>query len=236
MNRLAALFACVALTLAPTLASAQATGGLPGPSGPAGAAGAAGATGPTGAAGNVTITGSTTAGDCMLAAATSSTPTAIIDSGACPGGASAVVIYQTPFGSALNPTAPASTSAFAMQGMGSTFTITPLSSHVNATVAGIIENGANTTGGQGIRYILYWGTGTAPSNGASVTGTQCTPQINITAPSAVAGTNAYQSSFSATCNLSGVSAGIPIWFDLSSEAANGTGYSFRSVVASLMGL
>ncbi len=69
------------------------------------------------------------------------------------------------------PTAPASTSAFAMQGLAGT--ITPATSGtILITISGTIVAPTGTTVNNGITYQISYGTGSAPANAGVLTGTQ----------------------------------------------------------------
>lgn len=125
-----------------------------------------------------------------------------------------------------------------MQGLGATFTLTPNKTNAEVVISGLINNNTNTTTANGIRYELFWGTGTAPSNGGSLASncgttscTQLTAQVNATA-SPAPGTNVWQIPFSISANITGLTPGVAIWWDLAAESASGTGYSFKQVVGS----
>src|SRR5215471_15680448 len=87
---------------------------------------------------------------------------------------------QVPFGyyppatadsSPASPTAPASTSAFAMQGLGALITPTTPAGNVLAIISGVLVNNAVTVG-IGMQIQLYYGPMVAgvaaPANAASV--------------------------------------------------------------------
>lgn len=96
-----------------------------------------------------------------------------------------------------------------MMGLGTTFHLTPLfSTRILVTIYGAI---ANTNGsGNGGSLIMFFGTGTAPSNGAASTGTQ--GSANLTAFTVA--TAGQEAPFSITGILSGLTAGTAYWFDL----------------------
>jgi len=117
------------------------------------------------------------------------------------------------------PTAPASTSAFQMQGLAAV--VTPATSgETLITVSGtLLDNGggATTAAGTGVEYEIKYGTGTAPSNGATSTGTTCNQIQIFTLPSAAAATADVAQPFSLTCKAN-LTAGTAYWIDLSAQA------------------
>ncbi len=111
-----------------------------------------------------------------------------------------------------NPT-PTASLTLKMMGLGSTCTITPLySSRVTFIIQGQIYNTTNTDGTFG---TLYYGTGAAPANAASTTGT---PGNNF-AMSASNGT--LSPPFSVTSVITGLTPGTAYWFDSALEATTG---------------
>lgn len=101
-----------------------------------------------------------------------------------------------------------------MMGIGSTVVITPEhSSTIAVTVAGNIKN---DTGGDGCKYSVNYGTGAAPMNGATLTGTQLgsTYQTFPSAGNAPIG-------FSMSGLATGAAIGMPLWFDIALAAVTG---------------
>ena len=131
------------------------------------------------------------------------------------------------------PTAPASTSAYKMQGLAGT--ITPATSgNVTITISGTIISPTGALAGDGISYQLSEGISTAPSNGAALTGTQIgVPQA---ASLEVAATAAADVSipFSLSYRVTGLTVGTPVWIDLAAKSlttASDIGLSNVSIVA-----
>jgi hypothetical protein len=76
--------------------------------------------------------------------------------------------------SVASPTAPSSTSAYLMQGFAGS--VTPKTTgNVTLEVCGTLQGVTGTTAGIGILFQLSYGTGTAPSSNATLTGTQVGP-------------------------------------------------------------
>lgn len=105
-----------------------------------------------------------------------------------------------------NPTATTSTT-FVMMGLGSACALTPaISTRVLVTFDGSIFNSTASTNSQ---VELQTGTGTAPANGAAITGTTHGAAVTATSES-VNG----QRAFSLTRMLTGLTPGQAIWADL----------------------
>lgn len=105
--------------------------------------------------------------------------------------------------------------------LGLAGTITPASSgNVLVTICGNIINSAATS----TRAQISYGTGGAPSNGGSVTGTQVGSNLNINNMPGGGST----ASFSTTVLLTGLTAGTAYWLDLAVSAASGS-MTFTSV-------
>ena len=117
--------------------------------------------------------------------------------------------------SAGNPAGTIS-SASRMTGVGSTCTITPnFNTRVVITIGGNVQN---TTAGDGAQLNLYYGSGTAPANGAATTGT-------LTTASAALGVSA-GNSLAVPFNLgsvvvTGLTPGTAYWFDLALAVITG---------------
>jgi hypothetical protein len=114
------------------------------------------------------------------------------------------------------PTAPASTSAYAMQGLAGT--VTPaVTGTVLITVSGTIVSPSGTTAGLGIEYQVSYGTGAAPANAAALAGTQVgTVQSYTNAATVTAADVAIP--FSAQVVVTGLAVGTAYWIDLAAES------------------
>ena len=111
-----------------------------------------------------------------------------------------------------SPTAPQGTS-YTMQGLAAS--ITPaVTGVVDITVSGYINCGTITTAGMGISGIIVYGTGTAPSNGASFTGTGVTDGFEYTIPSTATSGNV-NVPFSTTYIVTGLTVSTAYWIDIS---------------------
>jgi hypothetical protein len=116
-----------------------------------------------------------------------------------------------------SPTAPASTSAYKMQGLAGAFT--PLrTGRVLITISGTIVAPTGTTVDNGIMYQISYGTGGAPSNAAAVTGTQVGAVQKYT--SAIAPTAAADVAvpFSHSVVVTGLTVGTAYWIDEAAES------------------
>lgn len=131
------------------------------------------------------------------------------------------------------PVAPASTSVFAMQGLAGT--ITPATTgRIKITISGTIVAPTSTVVDNGISYQISTGTGTAPVNAASLTGTQVGPVQTYTsavAPTAAADVHV---PFSVSYLVTGLTLGTPVWIDLAAKSvttASAMGLSNVGVIA-----
>ena len=123
------------------------------------------------------------------------------------------------------PTAPASTSAFAMQGLAGA--ITPASSgNILVLISGTIVDPSGTAAGNGIQFQASFGTGTAPVNAAALTGTQIGTVQKYTSPTTVVAADV-NVPFSMQAVVTGLTLGTTYWLDLAAESI---------AVASSMGL
>lgn len=110
------------------------------------------------------------------------------------------------------PTLTAS-ATYVMMGLGATGTITP----VQAGRIQIVINGNITaTNGNSATAQLSFGTGTAPINGAAVTGTQVGSQVVQTAL-----TGYLTAPFSLTAVVTGLVVGTAYWLDLALKSSSG---------------
>jgi hypothetical protein len=115
------------------------------------------------------------------------------------------------------PTAPASTSVYAMQGLAGT--ITPArTGNVLVIITGTVVGLVATTVDNGISYQISYGTSTAPANAAALTGTQVGPVQTYTsaiAPTAYGDVNV---PFSISALISALTVGTAYWIDLAAES------------------
>lgn len=113
-----------------------------------------------------------------------------------------------------DPTATTSTAAYVMMGIGSSATITPVASgRVMLCVTGECLNQSGTNG---ISLKLAYGTGTAPINGAALTGTIAAgPQNQNTS------TSAGSQGFCLLAPVTGLTLTTAIWVDLQVKAITG---------------
>jgi hypothetical protein len=115
------------------------------------------------------------------------------------------------------PTAPASTSAYKMAGLGVLFTPTA-TGNVAVTVNGTIT-GSTVTAGDGVKYQLSYGTGAAPANAAALTGTQVGPVQTYTSPSIVVAADINVPFSLGPVVITGLTVGTQYWLDLAAESA-----------------
>jgi hypothetical protein len=127
------------------------------------------------------------------------------------------------FGSAAAslPTAPASTSAFTMQGLAGS--ITPkLTGDIQITISGTIEDigpGASSLAGTGIAYSVRFGAGAAPANGAAAAGVTCAGgaggfqlHTGFTYAADV------EQPFVVVCQVTGLPLNVAEWIDIAAES------------------
>lgn len=152
------------------------------------------------------------------------------------------IFNPQPFGAfarsttAGNTTAPNSTSAFTMAGLG--VLITPQrSGNIFAHFSGIIVDATSVTAGDGISYEISFGTGAAPGNNAAATGTQFTPgqsYIANVAPGAAANVNI---PFNIQALITARILGTQYWFDLAQKALGHVSqYGFSLLTVTLVEL
>jgi hypothetical protein len=153
-----------------------------------------------------TIPGSTTEIDCRV---TTTAPTLI-----CLGPA------NSGFGQRItvSPTAPASTSAFAMQGLSSGATvITPATTgNVHVTAWGTIVTTSGAVAADGIIHQLYYGMGNGPANAAAIpsgSSPLCVQQEWLASAAGVT-----DKTFSLSCVVGSLVPGTSYWFDLAAES------------------
>lgn len=126
-----------------------------------------------------------------------------------------------------NPPNPAGTSStsFTMMGLGSTLKLTP---DFSGTVIIKIDSEAkNTVGdGNGILFEIFYGTGTAPSNGSPATGTQVGPTFERdfwATPGGYATVG-----FGTNLRITGLTVGTAYWFDIALKSL-GSGSSNATI-------
>jgi hypothetical protein len=175
------------------------------------------------------ISGTPATGDCVNWASATTLGDAGAACGSGGGGGGHSAHYH---GVTTAPTAPASSAAYQMQGLAGS--ITPATSGVvMVTISGYFHNGTDTTFGHGMKWELSYGTGTAPTNGAAVTGTQCQQQA-FTLLTTAGGSNSMLQPFSTTCVISSLTIGTPVWLDLAAEGisqSSSYGFSYLAVDA-----
>ena len=141
-------------------------------------------------------------------------------------GSAADPIYTTAvagaaLGSPVNPT-PAPTNTMLMMGLGGAWTFTPArNGRVMLTASGIMIALAGSGGANdGCQVRLYYGTGTAPANGAAVTGTAL-GHIQLFMPG-VAAVGQPRAPFCLPAVITGLVAGTPYWVDIAQAQAVAT--------------
>ena len=131
-----------------------------------------------------------------------------------------------------NTTAPNSTSAYKMQGMAGS--ITPQwTGTVLVTFSGTIYEPAGTAATIGINYQLSYGTGTAPTNNSTLTGTQFGIIQSNENGATVTAADMLQP-YSITAIITGLAIGTTYWLDLAAESigtASDQGFSTTSITA-----
>ncbi|MGB7910888.1 MAG: hypothetical protein WCF59_01550 [Desulfobaccales bacterium] len=124
-------------------------------------------------------------------------------------------------------TAPASTSAYKMQGLAGSITPTR-SGKALITSYGTIIAPAGTTVDNGILYQISYGTGSAPSNAATLTGTQIGVVQEWTNPVALSAAGDLHVPFSISAVVTGLTLNTAYWIDLAAESvttASGIGFT-----------
>lgn len=130
------------------------------------------------------------------------------------------------FSQVATPSGPGSTSSYTMQGLGKLLTPTT-TGRVLVTVSGYTFNGTNVTAGAGIAYHINYGTGSAPVNGAAVTGTTINQtQASGNSTTTTSGDNIMP--FSTTAFVTGLTIGTTYWFDIAAIANGSTGFTIQN--------
>ena len=138
------------------------------------------------------------------------------------------------------PTAPASTTLFKLQGLAGSITPTTTGT-VMITVSGYIQGiSGGTAATVGIAYQIFTGTGTAPTNGATVTspcGTTSCAAAGVVAKhmngATITAADLFRP-FSISAVVTGLTAGTPVWIDLAAESlgtASDQGFAQVSISA-----
>jgi hypothetical protein len=118
--------------------------------------------------------------------------------------------------------APAATASLTPVMMACGGSIAPvLSTRIEVTISGQVQN---STAADGATVQLRYGTGTAPLNGAAVTGTQAGIAQTITSVTAGQG-----GGFSITAIISGLTVGQAVWLDAALQAVTGGSASISGV-------
>jgi hypothetical protein len=132
------------------------------------------------------------------------------------------------------PTAPSSTSAYAMQGLAGS--ITPATTGtVLITISGTVDSGAGTAAGNGIIYQISYGTGSAPSNAASLTGTQVGSVQQYTNAATVTAFGDVNVPFSHSAVVTGLTVGTTYWVDEAAKSiATASDISLENVSISVV--
>lgn len=118
-----------------------------------------------------------------------------------------------------NPTGPASTTA-TMMGLAGSITIK------NGTAMLLMINGdvLNATLGDGARLQLSYGTGAAPANAATLTGTQVGSNIAF-----IAATAAGKSPFALMAYVTGLVSGTTYWVDVAAAQTTGGAVTLENI-------
>ena len=114
-----------------------------------------------------------------------------------------------------NPTAPASTSAYKMQGLAGA--ITPVRSGTVLLIVSGYITASTTTAGDGILFQLSYGTGTAPVNTGTLAGTQVGQIMEYTNPATVTAADIHVP-FSVQAVVTGLTLATAIWIDLAAKS------------------
>ena len=118
------------------------------------------------------------------------------------------------FSNPTNPTGTSSTTAYVMMGLGSVLNLIPVySGNIRIYFNGGLSN---SVVGDGTNLTLAYGTGTAPSNGTSATGTVFTPVYTR-----ILGTANQQSDCSIIWELTNLTLNTNYWVDAQLEAITG---------------
>jgi hypothetical protein len=115
------------------------------------------------------------------------------------------------------PTAPNSTASFTMQGLAGS--ITPQKSgNCLITISGYISQVGATTADIGDIVQISYGTGTAPTSNAALTGTQVGGQQQATIATTATAVGDVHTPFSVSAVVTGLTIGTAYWVDLAAKA------------------
>jgi len=132
-------------------------------------------------------------------------------------GAGSLGTWTSPNTLNANPANPTGTTNTAGVMMGLNQSITPSGSGVFMVI--ISGDLINSNKNDGAYAEITYGTGTAPSNGAALTGTKVGSTLHLSAAGATNGSNP----FSCSAIVSGLTVGTKYWFDLHLASTTGTG-------------
>lgn len=147
------------------------------------------------------------------------------------GGTSAALLYDnagtlgnqslaTLFGNlatfSATPTAPTGATSTVMMGLGASCKITP--AVTGRVLVTFYQNVFHSAVGGSVQIQLYYGTGTAPSNGAAATGTAYGSN-----PGMEQATAPFFTTVTITAVITGLTPGTPYWFDEKMTTSGGTG-------------
>lgn len=130
------------------------------------------------------------------------------------------VATDTVVSSYKQPTNPIAISSVAVQMLGLAGSITPRKSgKASVVVVGLIKS-SNTSRTPTVQ--IFYGTGTAPTNGAFITGSPAGNVSGVTIPS-ITSAEQFVIPFTCVASVSGLSVGTPYWIDLgTSEPTSGS--------------
>lgn len=136
------------------------------------------------------------------------------------GGVISAAVPASSLTTVASPTAPASTSAFTMQGYGAAgATITPSKTGtISVTISGTAVTPSATGAGDGVTYKVQYGTGTAPTSATAITGTTAGLPQTVELATASSAASEFHVPFSITVVITGLTVGTAAWVDLAAEA------------------
>ena len=124
-----------------------------------------------------------------------------------------------------SPTPGAAQTGTVMDGLGGSMVITPTKSGVLLII--ISGNYQNSSNSQIASIQIRYGTGTAPTIGAAVTGTAVGSSYRIQSVTAI-------TSFTIVSIVAGLTVGVPYWFDLGQTTAGTNTITFSGLAASIV--
>ena len=114
-----------------------------------------------------------------------------------------------------NPTAPANTSTYKMQGLAGT--ITPVRTGTVLLIISGYVTSSTVTAGDGILFQLSYGTGSAPANAGTLAGTQVGQIMEYTNPTTVTAADIHVP-FSVQAVVTGLTLTTAYWIDLAAKS------------------